>query len=51
MMGVGLEKTIVKQVINLQVMEGNDSEFCKRLQKGGLWVQVDWWHKIQAGHV
>lgn len=44
-----LETLIVRQVLNLHAMNGSDSEFYGCLQKRELWVEVDWWNKIQAG--
>lgn len=38
-----------EQVLNLHAMNGSDSEFYGCLQKRELWVEVDWWNKIQAG--
>lgn len=36
---VELERRIVKQVLNLHMIKGCDSEFCRDLQKRGLWVK------------
>lgn len=34
-----LERMIVRQVLNLQAIKGNGSEFYRCLQKRGLWVE------------
>ena len=36
---VELKRMIVKQVLNLQMIKGCDSEFCRDLQNRGLWVK------------